>query len=71
VASFTVQCDGKKLTGTVEGALVGYCNKNDFSEINRTKEWKPSLMHLLSIQDVVDVIKCVMKGICQIPVDEL
>jgi hypothetical protein len=71
VAPFTVQWDGKKLIGTVEGALVGHCNKNDFSEINRTKEWKPSLMHLLSILVVVNGIKCVIKGMCHIPVDKL
>lgn len=71
MAPFTVQWDGKKLTGTVEGALVGHYNKNYFSEINRTKKWKPSLMHLFSILVVVDGIKCVIKGMCSIPVGKL
>jgi len=35
VAPFTVQWDDKKLTGTVEGAVVGHCNKNYFSEIEQ------------------------------------
>jgi hypothetical protein len=35
--------------GAVEGVCVGHCNKNYFSEINRTKEWKPILIYIFEL----------------------